>query len=296
MDLDDFIITVFCVVDEAIARVLDGQRLRERGPLPRLCDSEVVTMEIVGEYLGLERDSALFADFQRHYAHFFPVLRTLHRTTFVRQAANLWRLKERLWQQVLAQIPHDPTFAIVDSFPLPVCQFARAYRCRRFRGEAAFGKDTLIRQTFYGLRVHVRLEWPGVITRVCLAPANVHELAAVPALAEQTTGILVGDRNYWSPTAAAEWQQHGVDLLAPYRSAQRDPHLRWSARLSRVRYRIDTVFGQLVDRCAVKRVWARDLWHLSSRLLRKVLMHTLAVLVNIDLGNSPLQLAQVVAP
>jgi hypothetical protein len=29
--------------------------------------------------------------------------------------------------------------------------------------------------------------------------------------------------------------------------------------LSRVRYRIDTVFGQLVDRCAVKRVWARDL-------------------------------------
>jgi hypothetical protein len=62
-----------------------------------------------------------------------------------------------------------------------------------------------------------------------------------------------------------------------------------------VRYRIDTVFGQLVDRCAVKRVWARDLWHLSSRLLRKVLMHTLVVLLNIDLGNPPLQLAQVVA-
>ncbi len=31
---------------------------------------------------------------------------------------------------------------------------------------------------------------------------------------------------------------------------------------------------QLVDRCAVKRVWARDLWHLSNRLLHKVLMHT----------------------
>jgi hypothetical protein len=76
-----------------------------------------------------------------------------------------------------------------------------------------------------------------------------------------------------------------VELLAPYRSATRDPHPRWSARLSRVRYRIDTVFGQLVSRCDVKRVWARDLWHLSSRLLRVVPMHTLAVRLNGELGT-----------
>ncbi|HEX9035648.1 MAG TPA: IS982 family transposase [Ktedonobacterales bacterium] len=249
----------------------------------------------MGEYLGLEQDSACFAYFRRHYVHFFPALRTLHRTTVVRQAANQWRLKERLWQRVLAQIPHDATFAIIDSFPLPVCQFARAYRCRRLREAAAFGKDTLARQTFYGLRVHVRLEWPGVIARFCVAPANVHELTALPALTEQTAGALVGDRNYWSPTTTAEWQPHGVELLAPYRSAKRDPHPSWSALLSRMRYRIDTVFGHLVDRCAVKRVWARDLWHLCSRLLRKVLMHTLVVLLNVELGNPPLHLAQVVA-
>ncbi len=295
MDLDDFIIAVFCVIDEAMPRVTDGHRLRQRGPQPRLTDSEVVTMEVVGAYLGLERESALFAYFRQHYSHFFPALRTLHRTTFVRQAANLWRLKERLWQHLLARLPHDRTFAIIDSFPLPVCQFARAYRCRRFRGEAAFGKDTLVRQTFYGLRVHVRLEWPGVITRFCVAPANTHELTALPALAEQTVGTLVGDRNYWSPATTAEWQSHGVRLLAPYRSATRDPHPRWSALLSHVRYRIDTVFGQLVSRCDVKRVWARDLWHLSSRLLRIVLMHTLAILLNRERGNPPLQLALLVA-
>jgi hypothetical protein len=295
MDLDTFIIAGFCRIDEAVPRVLNGQQLRQRGPCPRLTDSEVLTMKVVGEYLGLEQDSALFAYFRRHYAHFFPALRTLHRTTFVRQAANLWWLKERLWQRVLDPVPHDPAFAILDSFPLPVCQFARAYRCRRFRGDAALGKDTLVRQTFYGLRVHVRLEWPGVITRFCIAPANVHELVALPALAEQTQGTLVGDRNYWSPATIAEWQPHGVEALAPYRSAKRDPQPRWSALLSRVRYRIDTVFGQLVDRCAVKRVWARDRWHLGNRLLRQVLMHSLAVLLNVDLGNSPLHLAQLVA-
>src|SRR5262249_32478482 len=144
MGLDDFIIAVFCVVDEAIPRVMDGRRLRQRGPQPRLADSEVVPMEVVGEYLGVVQDSSLFNYFRRHYAHCFPALRALHRTTFIRQAANLWRLKEHLWQHLLDQIPHDPTFAILDSLPLPICQFARAYRCRRFRGEAAFGKDPLV--------------------------------------------------------------------------------------------------------------------------------------------------------
>jgi Transposase DDE domain len=83
----------------------------------------------------------------------------------------------------------------VDSFPLPVCQFARAYRCHRFKGEAAYGQDELVRQTFYGFRLHVRLCWPGIITRFGLAPANISELGMVPDLAEQTTGFLVGDRN-----------------------------------------------------------------------------------------------------
>jgi hypothetical protein len=137
MDLDDFSIAVFCLVDEAIPRASGGRRLRQRGPRPVLADSEVVTMEVVGIYLGLEQDSALFGYFRRHYAHFFPGLRMLHRTTFVRQAANLWRPKGHLWQQVRERIPHDPGFAILDSLPLPVCQFAQASRCRRFCGEAA---------------------------------------------------------------------------------------------------------------------------------------------------------------
>ncbi len=76
MDLDDFIITVFCLVDEAIPATLNGQRLRKRGPQPILADSEVVTMEVVGEYLGLAQESGLFAYFRRHYpTSFLPCVR-----------------------------------------------------------------------------------------------------------------------------------------------------------------------------------------------------------------------------
>jgi hypothetical protein len=176
--------------------------------------------------------------------------------------------------------------------PLPACLFARAYRCRRFRGEAAFGKDTLLKQTFYGFRMHVRVAWPGLITRFSLAPANAHELSVLPEIVEGTSGLIVGDRNYHSPKTSEELVRMGVELLAPYSSKKLDPNPTRSAFLSRLRYRIDTVFSQLTGRYSVKRVWARDLWHLASRLLRKVLSHTVAFLLNHWSGNQPLQLSK----
>ena len=288
MDLSTFIVAVFCLVDDR----LEGRRIRRRGPSPKLSDSEVLTIKVVGEFLGIDTDEAIFRYFRRHYGEWFPALGEGHRTTFCRQAANLWEVKEVLWQELLALAPHDPAFSLVDSMTLPACLFARAYRCRRFRGEAAFGKDKLLRQTFYGFGVHARAGWPGVITRFSVAPANTHELRVLPRLAESTSGLLVGDRNYHSPKIREELRRMGVELLAPYSSKKRDPAPRKSAYLSRLRYRIDTVFSQLTGRYSIKRVWAKDLWHLMSRLLRKVLSHTLAFLLNHQMGNPPLQLAK----
>ena len=75
--------------------------------------------------------------------------------------------------------PHDPAFALCDSMPLPACLFARAYRAGASRG-SRFGKDTLLKQTFYGFRVHVRVCWPGVITRFSVAPLTPTSSASSP--------------------------------------------------------------------------------------------------------------------
>ena len=139
----------------------------------------------------------------------------------------------------------------------------------------------------------MRVCWPGVITRVWVAPANAHELSVLPELLESTRGFAVGDRNYWSPRTKEELAKSmGVELLAPYRTKKGDPATQRSALLSRLRYRIDTVFSQLTARYSLKRVWAKDIWHLAGRLLRKVLSHTVAFLLNHRAGNRPLQLSQ----
>lgn len=291
MDLDSLIIAVFCLVDDALARAVPG-RLRQRGPRPVLADAEVLTVELVGEHLGLDRDAALFAYFRRHYAHFFPALASVHRTTFVRQAANLWRVKERLWQQLLPETGCDPTWAMADSFPLAVCRFGRAPGCRRFRGAAGYGPDHAAKATIYGFRLHARVCWPGVVTRLSVAPAGASDLAVLEELTDGTAGVCLADRAYWAPELSEWLRGQGVEMLVPFKKRASDPVPERSRRMTRIRYRIETVFSQLCERLSIKRVWVRDLWHLSSRLLRKVLAHTLMVVLNRGQGNAPLRLAE----
>jgi hypothetical protein len=66
MSLADMLLHVFCWVDDAL-RHLRLEQPRERGPGPILADAEVITIEIVGEQLGLSCDKALYAHFRRHH-------------------------------------------------------------------------------------------------------------------------------------------------------------------------------------------------------------------------------------
>ena len=63
MDIITFMVTVFYYTDNWLA----GKQVRQRGPKPSLSDSEVLTMEIVGEFLSLDEDQAIYCYFQRHW-------------------------------------------------------------------------------------------------------------------------------------------------------------------------------------------------------------------------------------
>ena len=295
MDLEDFTIAVLCLVEELLAELLadpDWPRVRTRGPAPTLADSEVLTMELVGEFLGYDQDIAIYRYFRRHHAAWFPALGRVHRTTFIRQAANLWTVKEQLWTRLRDRILYDPALSFVDSVPVPVCRFGRAYGCARFRGEAAFGYDAGSKATIYGFRSHLRVCWPGIVVACQMAPANVHDRDLVPELVAGGTGQVLGDRNYWAPKLTAELAPVGIALEAPFKKRATDPTPARSTTITRVRWRIETVAAQLVERFHLKRVWARDAWHLTSRTLRKVLAHTVAVFLCQAHGYPPLSFDQ----
>jgi hypothetical protein len=68
VDLDTFIVAIYCLIDDLMRQTLAGRPLRQPAPAPTLEDREVITMEVVGEFLGLDTDNAIFLFFGRHYA------------------------------------------------------------------------------------------------------------------------------------------------------------------------------------------------------------------------------------
>ena len=87
MPLEEFIIWIYVCVAENSEICLGGKRLRRSGPTPKLTYSEVIAMEIIGEYLGYDTDKQIWKYFKTHWNHWFPKLGS--RSQFAKQAANL---------------------------------------------------------------------------------------------------------------------------------------------------------------------------------------------------------------
>ena len=294
MCLADLLLHVFCWVDDAL-RHLRIDAPRSRGPGPILADAEVITIEIVGELLGLACDKAMYAHFRRHHAADFPALALVHRTTFLRQAANLWRVKRALHKELAARLVPDDSCWLADSVPVYACKFSRAKHSRLFRGEASYGYDHAQRQTYYGFRLHTRVSREGVIRAFELGPANLSDRAALPSLDLPVGSTGIGDRNYWSPGLRGDLAEAGITFHAAFHSRKKGPDPDWARALSRERWLIETVQGQLAERYEVKRVRARDVWHLAHRVTRKVLSHTVAIMLCVRSRVPPLQFARLLA-
>jgi DDE family transposase len=289
MTPQDLLLHVFCLVDDQL-QALGLAPLRARGPRPALSDSEVIAIELVGEFWKLGTDQDLFRHFRRYHTAEFPALARVSRTTFTRQAANLWRVKQLLHERLARHLAGGDPLWLVDSLPIDACQFARATSCRRFGGQADYGYCHLRKRTFYGFRLHLRTSRDGVILAYQLAPARAGERAVLPELGLPAGSTGIGDRNYWAPELRDRLAAGGVALLAPYYHRSQDPDPGRSARLSAVRYRVEKSNGQLAERYGVKRTWAKDLWHLCHRIVRKILSHTALALVNLRAGHQPMQL------
>ena len=290
MQLLDFIITVFCKIDDMLKDIFKNKRLRQRGPQPKLSDSEAITMEIVGEFLGKDCDEDIHAYFKTHWSNLFPCIPD--RSVFVRQSANLWAVKQKLRQQFLATLcSENAGLRIIDGLPMPVCNFRRAYFSKNFKGMAAYGYCASKNLTYYGLKGHLLIDADGVIVDMTVTAANVDEREAFFDLAHQVPFKALGDKGYiLRKTHKQDLQRIGVELETPLRDNMRDTRPpRYVGLLNKTRRIIETVIGQLTDRLNIEKIRAKDLWHLTHRIGRKLLSHTVAHCIARSLGITGLR-------
>ena len=251
-------------------------KLRKRGGRTRLTDAEVITMEVVGEFLGLHCDNRIHQYFRAYWAEWFP--RMGSRTAFARQAASLWGLKQWLCRAIAGQhFPDGVGLSVVDGLPMPLCSLRRAPRCRLFRGEAAYGHCAARDMRHYGFRGHVLTSDDGFMLTFGVAAASVDERAMLLGMSASATPYVLGDKGYLcSDTMEEELLAEGVKVIAPVRENMVDPlgpELR--GRLNARRRIVETVNAQLAGRLEMERIWARDRWHLTARVARKELAHNL---------------------
>ncbi|WFQ80231.1 IS982 family transposase [Xenorhabdus sp. SF857] len=286
MSQQDFIIWVFCWVDDNLTQLQQSMRFRSRGYPPKLSDAEAITMEVVGEFLGLSTDKGIWTYFNDHWREWFPGLGS--RANFAKQISNLWVVKQQL-QEKLARLlgaPDRPVH-IIDGFPLPVCGFKRAKGSANFKGQADYGYCAAKNETYYGFKGHLMIDEIGVVTGFTLTPANVGEREATWDVIGSIKGYLLGDKGYLGVEFKQEMKAEGIEMITPVRANRDDPIPRKTRRVINAKRRlIETVIGQLAGQFAIEKCWARDLWHLSNRIARKLLSHTLGIFANFKQGKS----------
>jgi hypothetical protein len=291
MDRDTFIITVYCLVVEHYAAIANQYKIRRGGFHPALSDAEVITMEICGEYFKLDKEKDLFAYFRDHYAHFFPAL--TDRPSFVRQAANLWRVKAAI-QERLVQVSGQAQDGIqpIDTLPLPVCVYTRAPRDRTFKGLADYGHCAAKQMDYYGFKLGLRISRCGMITGYPLLAARPHDINHLETLVEGFSGSTPADKGFidqYRQQLLREQQQ--VEVITPARKGMQEQHPPVVRRYcAKVRKLVETVGSQLTERFGVAKIRTHDFWHYQHRLIRKVLAHTVMVFLNLNLGYPPLDL------
>ena len=102
----------------------------------------------------------------------------------------------------------------------------------------------------------------------------------------------MGNRvGYIRPLLKEDCEALGIDLPTPVRKTMKEQRPRWWLKLlQRVRKRIETVISQLEQRFGLAKTRARDAWHLTNRVTRKILAHTIGVWLNLHQGREPLDL------
>ena len=132
----------------------------------------------------------------------------------------------------------------------------------------------------------------GVITGITLSAANVDERVSLWDITDNISGLVLADKGLIGDDLQQELKAHGnIDLQTPVRKNMPDTRGKdaqpWLISTRRL---VETVIGQLTEQFNIQKVRARSLWHLTNRITRKVLSHTVAVMINKSLGNPPLQL------
>ena len=282
-NLEDLFTIIYVIIDDLYQKYAPVQVKRRKNVAEsRISDSEIITISLVGEILGIDSENAWHSFVKKNYLYLFPHL--CSRTRFHRRRSCLHQTTDAL-RAGLAQecgIGMCETY-VVDSFPLPVCKFGRARYCKNFRTEdASYGKCPSKKETYFGYKVHALVTADGYIAKYEIGRASEDDREGLYRLMENISGItVIGDKGYVGDFLRENMADRGITLIAMRPSNYKK---QWSAKfrqlIFKIRRKIETVFSQLCEQMHAERVLAKKFWGLCTRMSDKMLAHNVSMVLN----------------
>ncbi len=276
---------------------------RRPGRNPECPDSAILAIGWLLEYIGADSENA---GYRRLKAELKTVFGSLpERSRFNRRRRNLSGASEVLRRALVDFFPPTQGF-LVDSFPIPICDFKRAKSSRSDLKWETDASGTLATYgtcatkglgTFLGFRGHLITTGIGVPVDFAIASAAIDDREVLPLLCERGRyRVILGDKGYISgPLQDELLETENTCLLSTLRSNQNHQYPEGFRKLQvRVRRRIETTIGQLTEQFGVSRVRARTQWGMQTRMSHKLGACLLGAFLNHCLGRPLMKLRDLV--
>jgi hypothetical protein len=287
-NLKDFFTVSFVLIDDVYNEIIPTSIKNRRNiSESKLSDSEIITISLVGEALTIDSEKAWFYFVKKNYKDLFPNI--CDRTRFNRTKRNLYKIILEI-QKYFSNLPifKDDDIRIIDSMPVPVCKFGRAYFSKLFKDIATYGYCASKKETYFGLKLHALVTTTGFITNFILTAANIDDRDAVFDLIEPNNFIkIIADKGYISNDLKSSLAKEKEILLISLKRKNSKFKIEKQLRnaLSKARRRVETTFSQLAGQFNMNRVLAKSKWGLMIRVVLKILAHNLSFMLNIITGN-----------
>ena len=277
---EDLILVIFVLVDDLYKKVAP-KAVKHRPNINKaiLSDSEVITIALCGEILGIDSEKAWYSFVKKNYSHLFPKM--CDRSQFNRTRRNLTQVMNLIFTQIATNFENE--VLIVDSFPLEVCKFGRAKFCKTFREEGAtYSYNASKKETFFGYKVHAITTSEGAVKLFEITPANVDDRKGLEDFSAvlPVNSIVIADKGYQSQNLEKNLADIGISLLALRRNNSiQNYSANFRQMIFKMRRRIETDFSQLSTQFNIERVLAKKFQGLCVRILTKFLAFNLCLFI-----------------
>ena len=287
-NLTDLFTNIFVIIDDIYNDIIPITVSNRRNIKDsKLSDSEIITISIVGELLTIDSEKAFFSLLKKEYKNLFPKIGD--RTRFNRTKRNLYWVISKIREHIsLFMQSYSNNIRIVDSMPIPVCEFGRAHFSKCFKDEASYGRCPSKKQTYFGFKFHALTTMDGFLSDYIITPANVDDRNAVWDLCDKYKSIsIIGDKGYVNKRLTPELKvERDINLLFLKRVNSKDNYPKDIRQLIfKARRRIETSFSQLAEQLNLNKVKSKSMLGFITRTSIKVLAHNILFLINKLMGN-----------